>query len=100
MTHEDSRAPGEHFRLCVTALFLLLHLDAVGFFPADSDCDLLSGKDASDGVVIASLLVRHLESWSVSNIALLREFVAKCKKAKSRIDITILRHFFVFFTPP
>ena len=63
VTHEGSRAPGEHFRLCVTALYLLLHLDAAGFFPAGSECKLLAGSGASPGIKIASLLVRHLESW-------------------------------------
>ena len=50
-------------RLCVSALYLLLHLDAAGFFPAGSECALSAGPDASPGIMIASLLVRHLESW-------------------------------------
>ena len=48
---------------CLTALYLLLHLDACGFFPPGKDFDLFAASEDSPGLIVASLLVRHLESW-------------------------------------
>ena len=48
---------------CLTALYLLLHLDACGFFPPGKDFDLFAASEESPGLIVASLLVRHLESW-------------------------------------
>jgi hypothetical protein len=41
----------------------VLHLDAAGFFPAGKDIDLFDASTSSPGLVIASILVKHLESW-------------------------------------
>ena len=52
---------------CLTALYLLLHLDACGFFPPGKDADIFAPSEESPGLIVASLLVRHLESWYSRN---------------------------------
>ncbi len=63
VTHESDRDDGEHFRRCLTALYLIQLLDSAGFFPPGKDADIFSPNLKSPGLVIASILVKHLESW-------------------------------------